>query len=62
MDLDNYPPCSVETSRHDPCVGGYLDIMQIEEIRKLFWLNFSEMRFIEVRTAINIVFVMVRIF
>lgn len=54
MDLDNYPPCSVETSRHDPCVGSYLDIM--------FLLNFSEIRFIEARTAVNIVFVMVRIF
>jgi len=62
VDLDDYPPCSVETSRHDPCVGGYLDIMQIEEIRKLFLLNFSEMRFIEARTAVNIVFVMFRIF
>lgn len=43
---------------------GYLDIMQMQEIRQLFLLFFffSEMRFKEAWTAVDIVFVMVRDF
>lgn len=60
VNLDNYLPCFIGTSQQANFVGRYLDIMQMQEIKQLFF--FSEMRFIDAGPAVNIIFVMVRVF
>lgn len=60
VNLDNYLPCFIGTSQQANFVGRYLDIMQMKEIKQLFF--FSEMRFIDTGPAVNIIFVMVRVF